>query len=211
MEATGIPLCFNLLTCVTLLLKLIASYQSLTSGIYTLIVYSYKKLDAPVGIWKMPLLRHIEFMVTKMHLPDPPSGGDIMENLQTLKGVVNFKCGEEVVKRITNIRILLIEYDRVEGSRGSDDYYGLANIECLSNLESLTCEEPLREGGRIHHLQNLTFPHSIKKLTLTTSYDDDMLEKIGSLPLLQKLKRASGSFRTGKWEWLKASSPALHP
>ncbi|XP_047943222.1 putative late blight resistance protein homolog R1B-16 [Salvia hispanica] len=180
-------------------------------NLQTLIVYSYEKIRVPVGIWKMRQLRHVEFLETKLHLRDPPSDDDavvVMENLHTLKGVENFKFSENVVKRIPNIKRLLVEY---VGSNGSndDDYYCLGNIGSLSKLESLTCGEPLREGGRIHHLHNLTLPLSIKKLTLTTSYDDNMLEMIGSLPLLQKLKMLSGCFGTGKWEVVEGQFPSL--
>ncbi|XP_047962197.1 putative late blight resistance protein homolog R1A-10 [Salvia hispanica] len=55
-----------------------------------------EKESKTVGIWLMPQLRHVCFWILGgLHLPDPPSDNIvIMENLQTLKGVRNFKCDE---------------------------------------------------------------------------------------------------------------------
>lgn len=52
-------------------------------------------------------------------------------------------------------------------------------------------------------LQSLNFPDSLKKLTLLLSSSQcwqDILEKIGTLPLLKKLKLYNGCFEGCKWE-----------
>ena len=66
-------------------------------------------MNAPVEIWNMSQLRHVDFYVYGwfrdggLQLTDPPSDKIvIMENLQTLKGVRNFKCDEMMVRRVPN-------------------------------------------------------------------------------------------------------------
>ncbi|XP_047951696.1 putative late blight resistance protein homolog R1A-10 [Salvia hispanica] len=91
-----------------------------------------------VDIWNMPQLRHVCFWILGgLHLPDPPSDNIvIMENLQTLKGVMNFKCDETMVSRIPNIKKLGLIYDRVQSCAHD---YCVHNIERLQKLESLRC------------------------------------------------------------------------
>ncbi|XP_057800152.1 putative late blight resistance protein homolog R1B-17 [Salvia miltiorrhiza] len=88
----------------------IPSSISLLWNLHTLIVLSLRELTAPVEIWNMHQLKHIEFAGGGMYLPDPPSGHSddivIMENLETLKEVVDFNLNEGVVKRIPNIKKL---------------------------------------------------------------------------------------------------------
>ncbi|XP_057802235.1 putative late blight resistance protein homolog R1A-10 [Salvia miltiorrhiza] len=184
---------------------------SLLWSLQTLIVY-YKGSDvnAPVEIWKMPQLRHVYLGLslattfTALRLPDPPSDSVVvMENLQTLKCVRNFKCDEEMVGRIPNIRKLGLVYDR----KGIEPR-GVCNIECLQKLESFSCVFRRRDDI----LQKLTFPNSLRSLTLTLAYYgsvDDVLEKVSILPLLQKLKLQSGWFRTGEWATVEGQFPSL--
>ncbi|KAH6812439.1 hypothetical protein C2S51_026201 [Perilla frutescens var. frutescens] len=167
---------------------------------------------APVEIWKMSQLRHVDVTLGFMHLPDPPSESSvILENLETLKGVVNFKCGEEVVKRIPNIKRLSINYKQLRdiGRHDGDDYC-LSNLKCLRKLESFTMKVYLKNDCH-DLLHNITFPHSLKKLTLDSVVGwEEMLEKIGgSLPLLQKLKLEYGRFTTHKWETVEGQFPSL--
>ncbi|KAH6767838.1 hypothetical protein C2S52_018821 [Perilla frutescens var. hirtella] len=172
------------------------------------------KLMAPVEIWKMSQLRHVEFNGGIMYLPDPPSGSSIviLENLQTLKGILNFKCGEEMVKRIPNIKKLQIEYYE-EIRRHDGDDYCLSNLHSLHKLESLTIKMVDEKDDDFLH--NITFPQSLKKLSLSKSNINSvgwevMLEKIGgSLPLLQKLKLERGVFKIGQWETVEGQFPDL--
>ncbi|KAL3619492.1 hypothetical protein CASFOL_037062 [Castilleja foliolosa] len=115
----------------------------------TIIISCPYKSNPIVEIWKMSQLRHIEF-ISGFRLPDPPNDEDdviIMENLQVLKGVSDFKCSEEV---------------------------------------------------------------SLKKLSIENCSEwEDMLEKIGSLPLLEKLRLKYGQFKRGKWEIVEGQFPSL--
>ncbi|GFP94952.1 putative late blight resistance protein homolog r1b-8 [Phtheirospermum japonicum] len=183
-------------------------------NLQTIIVSCSYKSNPIAEIWKMPQFRYIEF-VNSFSLPDPPSDERdddvvIMENLQVLKGVRDFKCCEEVVKRIPNIKILKIKYSELMGTN-PDDYYPLSNIKLLRKLESLSvsCTYKFIASPYLHYL---AFPHSLKKLSLCMKGDfewEDMLEKMGSLPHLEKLKLWCGSFGTGKWETVEGQFPCL--
>ncbi|KAL7135336.1 hypothetical protein ABFS83_11G087400 [Erythranthe nasuta] len=140
---------------------------------------------APAEIWKMTQLRHLQF---DQH--DLPGGQDdefVLGNLQTLQTIRNFKCGEDVVKRISNIKKLRICYPEFEG---------------LRKLDSLRCTFLSRLPNRNDLLQNFMLPDSLKKLTLfgTNLYRVDMKTKIGYLPNLQVLKLSYNSFVGTEWE-----------
>lgn len=179
-------------------------------NLHTLIVYCWEGCSAPVALWRMPQIRHLEFTREPLCLPDPPSSGCkhavVMKNLEELKGVKNFKCGEEVVKRIPNVRKLGVIYCNDD----DNDDYSLTNIESLTKLESLdvSCDK----NRVVVSLQNLTFPCFLKSLNLRVDSEfgwEEMMEKIGSLPLLLKLKLAYGCFRTCNWEIGEGQFPSL--
>ncbi|KAI3464089.1 hypothetical protein Pfo_020752 [Paulownia fortunei] len=172
---------------------------SLLWNVQTLIIRGDNKpIVAPVEIWQMPQLRHLEF--DKLFLPDPPSDQQddfVLRNLQTLLKVVNFKWSEEACKRIPNIKKLNIKYQ--DFSRKCEVYYCLNNLGRLRKLESLNClfKYPPNRGDV---LQNLTFPSSLKKLSLTNCqlhWED--LTMIGSLPYLEVLKLETNSVTGSKW------------
>ncbi|KAH6773384.1 hypothetical protein C2S51_011788 [Perilla frutescens var. frutescens] len=178
-------------------------------NLQTLIVYSYHDsfLTAPTEIWKMPQLRHVEFC-DGIYLPDPSNDNIILGNLHTLSTVINFKCSEEVVKKLPNITKLVIEYMEVEGR----SCYFLKNLYRFDKLESFHCRScPVPPLSGTDFLLNLTFSHSLRKVKLMTMHMhwEDMLEKIGSLPLLEKLTLMYGSFRTSKWETIGGQFPNL--
>ncbi|GFQ04753.1 putative late blight resistance protein homolog r1a-6 [Phtheirospermum japonicum] len=159
--------------------------------------------SAPFNIWKMPQLRHVK--IAYLDLPDPPVDppGDsvIMANLQMLSKVYNFRCGEEVVKRIPNIKKLRISYGDFDLEERL--LYRLDNLCRLRKLESLYCAfSVMYQKSLSEKLQNLSFPLSLKKLALDGSRLnwDDMATKIGLLPNLQVLKLTFQSFVGPKWE-----------
>ncbi|XP_057801649.1 uncharacterized protein LOC131016882 [Salvia miltiorrhiza] len=139
-----------------------------------------------------------------------PSSDDVvvMENLLVLEGIANFKCSEEVVKRIPNIKKLGIVYIG-RGGIEQDDYYCLNNIKRLCKLESLYIWCWYNFGASLYAL---TFPQSLRKLTLEMNRGfewEKILEKIGSMPLLEKFKLEMGCFGTGKWEMVEGQFPSL--
>ncbi|KAL1551736.1 putative late blight resistance protein R1A-10 isoform X1 [Salvia divinorum] len=160
-------------------------------NLQTLIMPHVKWLTLLTDIWHMPCIRHVQF--EQLHLPDPPSAQEdiVSRNLQTLVGILNFKCSQRVIKRIPNIKKLQI------ANVGLDhDKHRLSNLDRLDKLESLRCN--------LHGEVNpINFPRSLVKLFLyieESQYWDDMLDKVGTLPHLQKLTLSNGSFREGQWE-----------
>ncbi|XP_057801543.1 putative late blight resistance protein homolog R1C-3 isoform X2 [Salvia miltiorrhiza] len=188
----------------------IPSSISLLWNLHTLIVTcDGDPTTAPVEIWKMHQLKHVEFEYRRMYLPDPRSGHSdvMMENLETLKGVLDFNLNEEMVKRIPNIKRLKIRYeDEVILCRVKC----LSYLQCLSKLESFTC---IISFGSEEYLQSISFPHSLKKLYLycgdSFPHLEEILEKIGSLPLLEKLKLSYGQFARRRWEIVEGQFPSL--
>ncbi|XP_057802233.1 uncharacterized protein LOC131017495 isoform X3 [Salvia miltiorrhiza] len=160
-----------------------------------------------IEIWNMHQLKHVDFGYEGMYLPDPPSGHNdvIMENLETLKEVVDFNLNEGVVKRIPNIKKVCIRYkDKV-----MERVKCLSYLQCLSKLESLRCF--IDEDGGVEYLQSISFPHSLKKLHLGCRgfHWEEILEKIASLPLLEKLQLSVGQFARRRWEIVEGQFPSL--
>ncbi|XP_047962161.1 putative late blight resistance protein homolog R1A-3 [Salvia hispanica] len=165
-------------------------------------------IHAPVEIWNMSQLRHIHLWSGEIHLPDPPSDSIVvMENLQTLEGVKNFKFDERMVRRMPNVKKLGLKYDGIESS---DDDCCVHNIKHLQKLESLQCFS--YPGANF--LQKLTFLHSVKIKSLFLQLPhgrrmEDILEKVSTLPHLQKLILIGGDFTTGKWETVEGQFLSL--
>ncbi|XP_051134143.1 putative late blight resistance protein homolog R1C-3 [Andrographis paniculata] len=170
---------------------------SFSSSIYllwnlqTLIIN--KDFLTPFEIWKMPQLKHVK--VTRLCLPDPPSNGHVLANLQTLSCVINFKCDEAVVKRIPNIRRLKIAYGDVLKGGWSKNYY-LSNLGRLQKLESFSCWFSLSTNSpsRSDCFQKISFPESLVKLEAYSSPFswEEITTNIGALPHLQVLKLKFG-------------------
>ncbi|KAL0354892.1 UNVERIFIED_CONTAM: putative late blight resistance proteinR1A-4 [Sesamum radiatum] len=169
-------------------------------NLQTLIVHGYFETILPSEIWKMSQLRHLKFK--KLVLPEPPqqpqhAGSQdsyILENLQTLSTVENFRFTEEVLKRIPNIKKMGIAY-RSGGLKLS--FYCLKNLSSLSKLESLSLD-------MVRWHENSTgdfgFPHSLKKLSLRgccLPWED--MRIVGSLPNLEILRLHDGAFVGNVW------------
>ncbi|XP_073294578.1 putative late blight resistance protein homolog R1A-3 [Primulina huaijiensis] len=145
----------------------------------------------PSEIWNLPHLRHICF--DKAVLPDPPCSehdSHMLENLQTLIVVRNFRCTKEVLKRAPNLKKLEVIYDPLflevqELEPGSWPYFCQDNLVRLQKLESLKFTQydllPIS-------LKYLSFPHSLKVLELRECFLpwEDM-KIVGSLPNLEAL------------------------
>ncbi|KAL2482265.1 Disease resistance RPP8-like protein 3 [Forsythia ovata] len=156
-----------------------------------------RPLYLSLDIWKMPQLRHV--LLEYVILPDPSSVGTegdksflVLENLQTLSLLMNFRCTEEVIKRIPNIKKLGIH---LKDKEVGPEYYCLNNLVHLRKLESLKC---INFG--FSFLMNLIFPTSLKKFTFVggrLSWED--MSIVGSLPNLQVLKLRRTAFFYREW------------
>ncbi|XP_047959696.1 putative late blight resistance protein homolog R1B-16 isoform X2 [Salvia hispanica] len=179
--------------------------HSLPSSVYfhwnlqTLVIQNDHE-DYVCEIWKLPQLRHFIIynggtLIGAYCLPDRFNDEKdmVLKDLQTLCVVSNLKFGEGVLKRIPNIKKLKLCYDREVDTSGEEDYYRLNNLCCLHKLQTLRFRGSSRQ---------VSFPHSLKKLTLecTQLAWEDMSTKIGSLPHLQVLKLKNNSFIGSEWE-----------
>ncbi|KAL7114853.1 hypothetical protein ACP275_04G147800 [Erythranthe tilingii] len=168
---------------------------SLLWNMQTLIIKG--SIQAPSEIWEMRQLRHLD--IKSLYLSDPPPSYQnddiVLENLHTLKSVVDFEWSEEAYKRAHNVKKVNIRFSRF---KQRSCQYGLHNLCRLRKLESLKCSSYHRDD----FLHNLTFPSSLKKLSLHGSWvcwED--LTKIGSLPHLEVLKLDYLYSADGVCEW----------
>ncbi|KAL2531736.1 putative disease resistance protein RDL6 [Abeliophyllum distichum] len=158
-------------------------------------------LDLPPEIWKMTQLRHVQLDATA-NLPDPPCAeieGEnsviVLENLQTLSFINNFRCKVEVPKRIPNLKKLGIFYGKEPMDCGC---YCLNNLVYLDKLEALKCILYWKSPS---FLKNVKFPTLLKKLTLVSGiipWEDMTI--VGSLPNLQVLKLKRYACLGPEWE-----------
>lgn len=88
-----------------------------------------------LDIWKMPQLRHIILKGCILLVPSLPRiGGSIhvLENLQTVSRVANFKFSRESIAMIPNVKKLKLVYSSREWSE-----LGLTNLVHVHRLETL--------------------------------------------------------------------------
>ncbi|KAL0417275.1 UNVERIFIED_CONTAM: putative late blight resistance proteinR1B-16 [Sesamum latifolium] len=123
---------------------------------------SYCEVDTPSEIFQTAQLRHVQ--MTEIFLPNPIDKENpvVLKDLETLSTVANFRCTEEVLRKFPNLKRLGVYY---YGARIEDwSAYGLKNLVRLSKLENLKCVFNWPPNETL--LPNLSFPHSLKKLTL---------------------------------------------
>ncbi|XP_057780132.1 putative late blight resistance protein homolog R1A-10 [Salvia miltiorrhiza] len=149
-----------------------------------------KLVVAPIEIWSLSQLRHVE--CKRIYLPHPPPSPNdcvVMGNLQTLIKAVNLRLSEEVCKRIPNTNKLhLIYNDKLEGY---DDclFDHLHNLGSLHKLQSLELVSTSANSSCNADRLKCAFPVSLKKLSLKNcSLDWNDLTIIGSAPQLEALK-----------------------
>lgn len=171
------------------------SSSSMLPNLQTLILYSFHP-PIEVAIWNMPQLRHVQ--VEALFLSDPLEGGNsviVLENLRTLSLVRNFRCSDEVLKRIPNLKKLGISYVLEPPDW---QYYCLNNLVRLHKLEALKCRLRVPSPCLLHHL---TFPPTIKKLSLSglcLPWKD--MKIVGLLTNLEVLKLEHYAFEGQEWE-----------
>ncbi|KAL0384893.1 UNVERIFIED_CONTAM: putative late blight resistance proteinR1A-10 [Sesamum radiatum] len=161
-------------------------------------------LYLPLNIWTMPKLRHLLF--DKGFLPSPFLAKAILkhlvvlENLQTLSGVKNFRCTKEVLEVMPNLKKLGIRY--VYDSSTEWSAYEFNNFVHLHKLETLKCIFIAKDNLAREPLSiNLAFPLNLKKLTLGGSRISwEEMSVIGSLPELEVLKLRDYAFEGALWE-----------
>ncbi|KAL0341557.1 UNVERIFIED_CONTAM: putative late blight resistance proteinR1B-16 [Sesamum calycinum] len=130
-------------------MALLWNLQVLTFGLK----YGVPKAVLPPEIFDMPQLRHLVAPRKSVVLPDQTGtqGSISMANLQTLFHITNFRCTEEIIKRMPNLKELKVSYYGGTGSIERSHY-------CLHNLARLRKLESLFVGGNgLLSLENLRF------------------------------------------------------
>ncbi|XP_051129362.1 putative late blight resistance protein homolog R1A-10 [Andrographis paniculata] len=138
-------------------------------SLQTIICHNTRLVSAPIEIWSMKHLRHVEF--SEIYVPNPnpnpnpPSTIELqednaMEHLQTFMNIVNFKCTKEVLRKMKHIKKLKIKLYKENAD------YCLENICGLKGLESLTIYFLTRSDMNSVLLRQFSFPISLKKLSL---------------------------------------------
>ncbi|KAL2243761.1 UNVERIFIED_CONTAM: putative late blight resistance protein R1A-10 [Sesamum indicum] len=162
------------------------------------------KTTLPYVMWDMPQLRHF---LGSAHfvLPKEAATQDfvVMENLHTLSGVRNFRCTEDVRRRIPNMKKLHIDYDKENEIEWM--HYCLYNLVRLQKLESLFIK------AKFLPLENLAFPTSLKKLSLKhCCIPWEKMMTVGSLlPNLEKLEVIDNYFEEHEWNQVEGYFPRL--
>ncbi|KAL0441006.1 UNVERIFIED_CONTAM: Disease resistance RPP8-like protein 3 [Sesamum radiatum] len=155
----------------------------------------------PSKIWEMPQLRHVNIRLGM--LPDPKDTEDpsILENLQTLSLVYDFKCTKDVLQRIPNLRKLKVCY-----FNKAEDW----SSYCLFNLVHLHKLESLFVIATDLQVKNIAVPTSLKKLSLCDCkipWEDMTI--ICSLPNLEVLILYSDAFKGPEWNPVEGQFPHL--
>ncbi|KAL0402642.1 UNVERIFIED_CONTAM: putative late blight resistance proteinR1B-12 [Sesamum latifolium] len=151
-------------------------------------------IDLPLKIWRIPQLRHLVSFVFYF-LPHPGEVTLALENLQTLSEIRDFKCTEQILRMIPNLKKLGISYF---GGQNDQDYH-LNNLAHFHQLEKLKVK--IHPTFPFRQKLNLAFPQSLKKLTMSGWQRPwEAMGIIGSLPKLEVLKLRDYAFRGHKWE-----------
>ncbi|XP_051133428.1 putative late blight resistance protein homolog R1B-14 [Andrographis paniculata] len=190
-------------------LRSIPSTISQLLNVQTIICHNTFLASAPTAIWIMKHLRHVVF--NEIHLPDPPQITDLpaLEHLQTFMKVVNFKCSGEVLRRMRQIKKLQIKYEEFAGESRTAAYFYAENLCHFPMLESLKVSFYVKRSLRLDFQQLLTYPSSLKKLTLDNvelCWND--LEKFGRLPKLEDLK-LKGAIAGDSWDPIEGGFDSL--
>ncbi|KAL0318456.1 UNVERIFIED_CONTAM: putative late blight resistance proteinR1B-16 [Sesamum angustifolium] len=147
-------------------------------------------LVLPCEIWEMPQLRHV--VVRRAELPNPlKKDSTILENLQTISYIRNFRCTVEAVERIPNLKKLKIYYANAVQDLSCYSLYNLAHLHKLESL-FLLAEDLFSE--------KLAFPCSLKKLNLSwCRIPWENMTMVGSLPNLEVLKLMYHACEGSEW------------
>ncbi|KAL2515517.1 Disease resistance RPP8-like protein 3 [Forsythia ovata] len=176
------------------------AYISKLCNLQTLIIHSRGVVYLPSAIWKMPRLRHISARRCFLDYPsDAGYGGKVslLENLQTLKGVVEFNFTKKVLQMMPNLKKLSCSF--------LDSYFRIDKFIHLQQLEDLNCfftENYLYPYLRTHTekrqyplLEKFHLPPALKKLTLNgCRLSWKSMAIIGSLPNLEVLNLKEFTF-----------------
>ncbi|KAK4408419.1 putative disease resistance protein [Sesamum angolense] len=127
----------------------------------------------------------------------------VLENLQTLTGVIDLRCTKEVCAIIPNLKKLGVSYiSYIDDSQDKWSSYEFDNFVYLHQLETLKCRFITKDPLATKFLPvNLAFPPNLKKLTLSGfRIPWEKMTVVGTLPNLQVLKLRDHAFEGSTWE-----------
>ncbi|KAL2453253.1 putative disease resistance RPP13-like protein 3 [Abeliophyllum distichum] len=180
--------------------KLPASISNLFN-LQTLIIYSRDTVKLPSDIWKMPRLRHIRTDRCFLAYPSAAGTGEkiaLLENLQTLKGVVDFKLTKKVLQMMPNLKKLKIGFHHTCAELLS---FCIDKFIHLHQLEDLNCNFHAKFDEKYPLPENFHLPPTLKKLTLMNCrLSWKSMAIIGSLPNLEVLNLAICTLDGSVWE-----------
>ncbi|KAL2524683.1 putative disease resistance RPP8-like protein 4 [Abeliophyllum distichum] len=170
-------------------------------NLQTLIIYSGDTVKLPSDIWKMPRLRHIWTWKCFLDYPSAAGNGEkiaLFENLQTLKGVRNFKFTKKVLQMMPNLKKLKIEFHHTCAELSS---FRIDKFIHLHQLEDLNCVFTDKYDGNYPLLENFHLPPTLKKLKLSDCrLSSKSMAIIGSLPNLEVLNLEFFTLDGSVWE-----------
>lgn len=185
------------------------STVSKLQNLQTLIIRRYDFVDSktpvPLDIWELPLLRHVILKRSLLLIPPPPRNCPVLENLQTVSKVMNFKFTRRAISMIPNVKKLKLVYDnwsmlslkkvvhfhQLETLKLDLYHTGIARVFDATDASKISVPFP------VHY----TLPTSLKRLSLRGCRppSEDM-SIIGSLPNLEVLKLKGFDFVDRCWE-----------
>ncbi|KAL2515509.1 Disease resistance protein RPP8 [Forsythia ovata] len=172
-------------------------------NLQTLIIYSLGTVKLPSDIWKMPRLRHISTWRCFLAYPSAAGNGEkiaVLENLQTLKGVIDFKFTKKVLQMMPNLKKLKIGFLHSCADLSS---FCINKFIHLRQLEDLNCNFTYESDGKFIHplTENFHLPPTLKRLTLRgcrLSWKSMVI--IGSLHNLEVLNLEELTFDGSVWK-----------
>ncbi|KAL0464127.1 UNVERIFIED_CONTAM: putative late blight resistance proteinR1A-10 [Sesamum latifolium] len=184
-------------------------------NLQTLIIrlYASEALVLPFQVWKLPQLRHLIFSKrTILPIPLAVRIGlqvPVLENLQTLCGVKNFRFTSKAIEMIPNLKKLKVSY--IGLSRENWQEYCLQNLIRLHQLETLNFTfEPISWCWQDTFPVIFALPRILKKLTLSgCNIPWRHMVIIGMLPNLEVLKLRNSAFTGREWECTEGEFPRL--
>ncbi|KAL0429586.1 UNVERIFIED_CONTAM: hypothetical protein Sradi_0584600 [Sesamum radiatum] len=175
-------------------------------NLQTLMIRAHDIVFLPIEMWEMPQLRHLIFFQGSL-LPAPaPSGGQVLENLQTLC-VDNFRFTSHAIEMIPNLKKLKVCY--YCPFRAPWIKCCLSNLVHLCHLETLNLMftapwKPIADPVPV----SFALPPNLKKLTLSRcNIPWQHMVIIGTLPNLEVLKLRDRAFIGEEWECSEGGVP----
>ncbi|XP_071940862.1 putative late blight resistance protein homolog R1A-3 isoform X2 [Coffea arabica] len=197
-------LCLRYLALTALEMEFIPPSIAKLSHLETFCLYSNRMVSLPDSIWNMKKLRHV-FLWAGVVI-GLSSNDNVVENLSTLPNLDTlsrlrlYKEGENLLRRIPNVRRLKI----------IDHQTGVLNMSRLECLESLTWLGNYSSRSRVH--VELSFPMNLKKLCLhNLGLPCSKMSLVEQLPNLEVLKLRWPLSRDGgqRWELMEGGFPKL--